>query len=162
VVPEADFNAFGLSKYASEYLFRYKELKLIQVGFYTEESTALDFRGKSIDHISYEYWKKEYETRMSAGPIRMAILLAYGNSATLRIRDGDQKVKEITIAGSNVFHPTLEGLSLNVLHVGFSDQGQPSKLIAHFYVTIPKRVSAQEAEKLAKSFFARTEVRDVT
>ena len=162
VVPKGEFTDTDLRKYASEYLSRYRSFKLIQVGFYTEERTAWDFRGKSIDHYSYEYWKKEYEKGMSSGPLREATLLAYGGSATLRMRDNNEKIKEITILGSNVFHPNLEGLGLSVLHVGFSEQGQPSKLTAHFYVTIPKKITLQEAERLAKVFFGRTEVRDVT
>jgi len=162
VVPKREFTDIDLTKYASDYISRYRSFKLIQVGFYTEERTAWDFRGKSIDHYSYDYWKKEYEKGISGRPIREATLLAYGSSATLRMRDGNEKIEEITILGSNVFHPTLEGLVLNVLHVGFSAQGQPSKLTAHFYVIIPKRITPQEADRLAKAFFGRTGARDVT
>jgi hypothetical protein len=162
LVAKENFTETHLTKLAFEYMARYHSSKLIQVGFYTEERTAWDFRGKSVDHFPYEYWKKEYEKRMSSGVIRGATLLAYGNSGTLRIRDGNQQVKEITIVGSNVFHPVLDGLGLNVLHVGFSEQGQPSKLTAHFYMTIPRSITPKEAEMLAKSFFDTTKVRDVT
>lgn len=162
VIPKKDFTDPTLMKYASAYLSRYRDFKLIQVGFYTDERTAWDFRGKSIDHFSYEFWKKEYEKQTSSGPIREAILLAYGNSGSLRIRDTDQDIREITIVGDNVFHPTLENLGLHILHIGFSEQGQPSKLTAHFYVTAPKSITLSEANKLAKSFFERVGIRNVT
>jgi hypothetical protein len=162
LVAKENFAESDLTKLASEYMARYHSFRLIQVGFYTEERTAWDFRGKSVDHFSYEYWKQEYEKRMSSGLAREAILLAYGNSGTLRIRDRNQQIKEITIVGSNVFHPVLDGLGLNVLHVGFSGQGQPSKLTAHFYLTIPRRITAHEAERRAKSFFDKTKILDVT
>jgi|SRR6267142_247511 len=155
VVPVSEFNDDTLPRLAAQYLSRHQQVKLLQVGFYTDERTAWDFRGKSIDHISYEYWKKEFKKRVKEKSIRAATLLKCGNSATLRIRHSDGEIKEIKINGDNAFHPIEEGIALNLLHVNFVDQGfgDASQLTAHFYLILPKRITAKEARRLAKSYF---------
>jgi hypothetical protein len=154
VIPVSEFNDDALTRLAAQYLSRYRQFQLLQVDFYTEERTPSEFREKSIDHISYEYWKKEFEIGVRYKSIRAATLLKYGQSAALRIRHANGEIKEIRIAGDDAFHPIVEGLALNVLHVSLVNQGfgNARQLRAQFYLKIPKRITAHEAHTLAKSY----------
>jgi len=154
VIPLTQFNDEVLLQLATEYLSRFQGVRLLQIGIYTDDNTARDSKGKTAFHVTYDYWKREFEKRAKRKSICAAVLLKYGNSATLRIRHADGEIKEIKIADDNAFHPALGGLTLHLLHVSFVNQGfgDAKQLIPHFYFSLPKKISPDEAEMLAKAF----------
>src|SRR5271165_7195882 len=92
VLPSNKFTDGTLLELAKEYLHRHEHVKLIQVGFYTDEEAASDSRGKSIDHVSYDRWKVEFEKRAQKKSVRAGVLLKYGNYATLKVHDEDGNI----------------------------------------------------------------------
>jgi hypothetical protein len=163
VLPSNKFTDASLLEMAKEYLSRHERIELIEVGFYTDDETAWDSRGKLIDHVSYDLWKAEFEKRAQKQSVRAGVLLKYGSYAALRVRDADGNIREITIDGASLFHPQVGGVALDLLHVTFAKQGfgTANKLTAHFYFTLPGRVSSKEARSIAESFFRIVRVRDV-
>jgi hypothetical protein len=163
VLPSSKFTDRSLLDMAKEYLHRHEHVKLIQVGFYTDEEAASDSRGKSIDHVSYGLWKVEFEKRAQMKPVRAGVLLKYGSYATLKVHDADGNTRELSIDGESAFHPFVGGVALDLLHVGFAKQGfgAANKLTAHFYFTIPRKMSSKEARSIAESFFRIVDVRGV-
>jgi len=164
VISAAEFKDDVLLQLARKYLSEYRNLKLVQIGIYTDASLAYASKGKTTFHVTYEYWKREFEEREQNKSICAAVVLKYGNSASLRIRHADGQIKEIGIVGTNVFHPALDGVALNLLHVSFVNQGfgNDEHLTAHFYFTLPERIDSKEATRLAKSFFDTLGISNVT
>ncbi len=163
VIPASDFKDDVLFHLATKYLSQYRNLELVQIAIYTDANLARDSKGKTTFHVTYEYWKREFEERARNKSICAAVVLKYGNSASLRIRHVDGQIKEIKIAGDNVFHPVVEGVALDLVHVSFTYQGfgDASQLTAHFYLTLPRRITSKEATRLAKSFFDRLGISNV-
>ena len=164
VIPAAEFKDDVLLQLAKKFLAQYGNLKLVQIGIYTDAGLAYASKGKTTFHVTYEYWKREFEQREQNKSICAAVVLKYGNSASLRIRHADGQIKEIGIVGANVFHPSVEGFALNLLHVSFVTQGfgNDEHLTANFYFTLPKRIDSIEATRLAKSFFDTLGISNVT
>jgi hypothetical protein len=153
VVPADEFRKDDLLRLANEYLRRYGKLKLLNVGIYTDSATADDSAGKKMFDFTYGVWMSEFETRKQNNSMCAAELLKYGGAATLRIRYSDGRIEEVAITDGNVFHPAVNGMALNLLHVSFARQGfgNAKQLIPHFYFRVSKKLTAQEAGIIAKS-----------
>ncbi len=154
VIPIVEFRREVLIRLANEYLGRYEKLELLQVGVYTDRKTALDSTGKKVFDFTYSAWKNEFENRKQGKPMRAAEFLKYGSAATLRIRYPDRRVEEIAITGETTFHPPVNGMTPALLHVSFVRQGfgESKELIPHFYFSVPKRITPEEAQLFATSF----------
>lgn len=154
VIQVSEFSEDNLLKLANKYLSRSERTKLLQVGFYTDSEVAHDSLGKTEYHVSYQQWRLEFERRALDKLKPAAVLLKYGDSATIRIRFADGHNSEVRIAGENVFHPVIGGLTFEILHVSFVDQGYGSekKLTPHFYLKSTRKISPKEAEVFARDF----------
>ena len=136
----------------------------VRTGQATDRSRGYERNGDvSTIQILFD-WKREFEEREQNKSICAAVVLKYGNSASLRIRHADGQIKEIGIVGTNIFHPSVEGVALNLLHVSFVNQGfgNDEHLTAHFYFALPERIDSTEATRLAKSFFDTLGISNVT
>jgi hypothetical protein len=106
-IPANDFKKEILVQLATDFLQHHSNARLLRVGVYTDRATALDSKGKNIDHFGYGQWLKEFTARKQRRPSGAAELLSTGTDATLRIRYADGRMEEVAIAGQNVFHPTV-------------------------------------------------------
>jgi len=152
-IPKTEFKKDVLLQLAKEYVSADGSLNLVQVGVFTEEKAAHDFMGKNVFDITYGLWKSEFENRIGEPRFGVGILLKYGPSATLRIRYPNGRIEEIIVLGQNAFHPVVNGLLLNFLHVSFVNQGfgKGKRLVPHLYIQVPQSATSEEAEAFAKS-----------
>jgi hypothetical protein len=162
IVPEQNFKPETLVKLSGEYLSRYPNVKLLQVGFYPDKQMAADSLGKTVYHVSYDTWKEEYRRRLESKLRPAATFLKYDECSTLRIRKHDGEVSEIHVSGQSSFRPVVDDIPLNLVYVSFAEQGfgNSSRLTPHFYLVLPKRVSTAEAASLAKALFNKIGVSD--
>src|SRR6476660_1826081 len=63
VVPAAEFKDDVLLQLAKKYLSQYRNFKLVQIGIYTDANLARASKGITTFHVTYEYWKREFEER---------------------------------------------------------------------------------------------------
>ena len=154
VIPSADFKKDTLLKLANKYLSTNSEVKLLQLGIYTEESAAHDSAGKKMFDITYDVWKREFERRTPQSTFPAAELLKYGSSSTLRIRFPDGQLEEIAISGVSAFHRDIDNCELSLLHVSLVRQGfgKEKQLTPNFYFKVTRAITLPEARAVAKSF----------
>lgn len=86
VIPVDEFKKESLLRLSNQFLHRYEKLKLLNVGIYTDNTTASNSAGKGKFDFTYGVWKSEFEARKQKNSLRVAALLKYGDSASLRIR----------------------------------------------------------------------------
>ena len=157
VIPATEFKKTALIQLAEEYLAKNKELKLVQVGIFSDKDQARDSLGKGIFDFSYDIWRTEFDRRKKEKEQAAAVLLKYGANATLRIKYADGRTEEVTIAGKDAFHPQVNNVTLSLLQVSLVDQGFGinKKLTPHFYFVVPRTITTDEATALAKSIIQR-------
>jgi len=153
VIPSADFKKDTLLELANKYLSTNSEVKLLQLGIYTEDGAAHDAAGKKIFDITYGVWKREFERRTLENTFPVAELLKYGSSSTLRIRFPGGQPEEIAISGVSAFHRSIDNWELNLLYVSLVRQGfgKEKQLIPSFYFRVMKRITQPEAGVVAES-----------
>lgn len=155
VYPADDFTRGDVLRLSQEYVSRYKNLRLVRVGIYTDAETAHASRGRGVTDITYGWWREEFEACRRRQPLRAAELLRSPLGTTLRIRHPDGRTEEIDIAGKNSFHPVLNGVTVKLAHLSVARKGFAGKrrLIPIFHLTVPKEIALEEAGVLAKSMF---------
>jgi hypothetical protein len=161
VIPVDEFKKEGLLRLSNQFLHRYEKLKLLNVGIYTDDTTASDSAGKGKFDFTYGVWKSEFEARRQKNSLRAAELLKYGDSASLRIRYSDGRIEEIEIVGRNVFRPVINGVALHLLHVSFPRQGfgNAKQVVPHFYFSISETPTSQDAAIIATSIFRASDAK---
>jgi len=154
LIPYSEFKDEVLVGIANDYLSRFKEARLLQVGIYADENSARDSKGKTVFHVTYDYWSREFEQRVQGESVCAAELLKYGQNATLRIRQTSGEIKELKIAGDSAFHPVIGEIELDLLHVSFVNQGfgDAKRVTPHFFFRVPKKLDLNEAQSLTKVF----------
>lgn len=160
VIPHREFTKDSLLQLANAYLARFHQASFLNVGIFIDRPTALNSAGKGIDHLSFDWWKHEFENRMQIKSLSAAELLKYGGAATLRIRYGDGHIEEIPVRGKNLFHSTVDGMNLDLLHVTCVFQGfvTNKQLFPILYFRTSKDITFQKAEELAKLIFTKSGV----
>lgn len=155
LISSGDFGKDAVLRLADDYLNRCKNIRLLRVGIYSEESTARDSVGKGVTDVTYGWWSREFETRKQRKLSGVAELLKNGVGATLRVRYADGRIEEIKISGENSFHPKVNGTPLSLAHMSVARKGfgGNKQLIPVFYFIVPQGVTLQEARKLAQSLF---------
>lgn len=153
VIPPGKFTHDFLVHMANEYLTRFHQVNILNVGILSDSAMGWAFAGTVTD-VTFDEWRHEYEKIRQIKSLNAAELLKFGGAATLRIRYADGHIEEIPIQGKNVFHPTADGINLDLLYVAFALQGFPTKqLFPILYFRTSRDITRQEADELAKSIF---------
>jgi hypothetical protein len=142
---------------ADDFLHRHADVKLLDLGIYTDMATARDSEGKNLNHFTYRQWLNEFQGRTQQQST--AELLKNGGDATLRIRYSDGRREEITVAGQNVFHPIVGGIAVNLLYVTCVHQGfgATKQLFPHLYFTAPIN-TVQEATSVSRAILSASRI----
>ena len=153
VIPSEDFNEDELLRVAHRYMAEKPEVKVLQLGIFTEDKAAHDFMGKNVFDITYALWRANFQDRAKKEIPCAAVLLKYGSSATLKVRYPGGKIQEIAVAGENVFHLVKNNVAVDLQHVSVVNQGfgKSRQLVPHFYFTVANPISQDEATRLAES-----------
>ena len=154
LAPSQQCTKDSLVTVANEYLDRYSKVSLLDVKIYSDRPTLEQFAAKKTFHLSYDQWRREFESRIQKDSSScVAEVLKLGGDSTLRVRSKPGSVFEVSIKGSNAFQPTIDGVTLNLLHVEFSRQGLGGAkyLTPILYFEVSQDVSPQQAATIAES-----------
>jgi hypothetical protein len=155
IVPASGFMKENLLQLANGYIQSHDQVRFLDVGIHADRAAAQDSSGKGIFHVSYGRWKHEFENKQRESSMPAAELLKDAVGATLRIRYADGRIEEVALSGENAFHPTINGIRLNLLHVTIVRQGfgTAKRWVPILYLSVPKMFTAQEAGIFAESIF---------
>jgi hypothetical protein len=130
---------------------KYKLLKYIVAT--DEHAVHCQFGGKGVNHVSYEVGRRLYEMEVRRGLGPVAELIAIGDSAVVRWRDGSGAVGRTVVRGKE--DPLIlrfGGVTVEVLHIlvrNVIDRGRQEHSY-RAYVRTPRPIS----HAFAKAFMA--------
>ena len=154
LVPASEFRKENLVGLGNQFLRRYARLSLLDAVFYTDPASGQDFEGMGITDVDFRDWLQEFESRRKRPLPYGAEMLKNRTGATLRIRYPDGHIEEVTIHGENVFHPVINGIKLDLLHVLCVFQRRGSwelKLTPQLYFSVSKYITPREGGAIARS-----------
>lgn len=164
LVPASEFRKEVLLSLATQFLHRYAQLRLLDIGIYTDRASVHDFAGAGVDDYTYGNWLQEFEASTKGTLPCGAEILKSGATAALRIRYTDGRIEEVTINGGNVFHPVIDGVRLDLLHVLCVRQGigANARLTPLLYFSVSKDISPQDGGAIARSILRSTGITRMT
>ena len=127
LVPASEFRKEILLSLARQFLRLDMQLRLVDIGIYTDRANVHDFVGAGMFDYTYGNWLAEFEASRKGTPPCGAEILKSGAAAALRVRYTDGRIEEVTISGGSVFHPVINGVKLDLLHVSCVREGFGAK-----------------------------------
>lgn len=164
LIHPTEFTKAALLTLATQFLRRHAQLSLLDIGIYTDAQSAGEFAGAGITDYTYGNWLAEFEASRKRGLPCGAEVFKSGPAAALRIRYPDGRIEETVIRDGDVFHPVINGVSLDLLHVLCVRQGfgTRARLTPLLYFSVSRDISPVQGEAMARSILRASGVARMT
>ena len=164
LISSSEFRKQALLGLAVQFLRRNTQLGMLHVGIYTDRASWHEFAAADMDDYTYGNWLQEFEASRKGTLPCGAEILKSGAAASLRIRYADGRIEEVAINGGNVFHPVINGVRLDLLHVLCVRQGIGVKahLTPLLYFSVSKDISPQEGGVIARAILRSSGITRMT